>query len=86
MPDDEDARLADARDREVYAIRRAERELAEQERRLERRLDGLEDHAEHDVDHDLDQLDPGGRPPHKPFWDDEDDPRNRRGRRPRPRR
>ena len=67
MDRDERARLRAAEDREWFAIRRLERELAEEARELERRLDDCEGHiesAERTVDRDLH----GQDPEHPPFW------------------
>lgn len=71
MEREELARLRDAENREEFAIRRREREMASEERALEeemRRLEEDEEQAEHRIEEDLRREHSGHGPEQPPAW------------------
>lgn len=80
---DERALLRDEEDRELFAIRREEHEMAAEERALERKLESLAD-REHAAERDIEaewRTEHWGRDPGRPpAWrvDEEEPPQRRR--------
>lgn len=83
MNRDELARLRDRENRDEFAIRRQERELAAEERTLEeemRRFEDDEERAERQIERDLRREHAGRDPEQAPSWQRHGEPPPSRGR------